>query len=186
MSACNANTAKSTGLPLTGFRWLPVVLVLLSVLPAGTLQAQQPDLLQLFAHSVPLAQSGAGSFNIRASVGNVEDEFLLDTGASLVTVSNSLFRKIRKSSDVTKVRQVGARLASGKVEVLDVYRAERFVLGTDCELGPVEFAVYKRGGRNLLGMNALSQASPFAVSVTPPALGLSGCLLLGSQVSLVD
>ncbi|MCB1670375.1 MAG: retropepsin-like aspartic protease [Gammaproteobacteria bacterium] len=144
------------------------------------------DFTSLFTYSVPLNQTGAGSFSVTASVGGVETEFLLDTGATMVTVTSSLFKKIREQGSVVQVRKVGARLASGQVEVMEVYQVERFSLGNGCELGPVEVAVLRTGGRNLLGMNALQQAAPFAVSMSPPVLGLSSCGITPRQVSLRD
>ena len=125
---------------------------------------------------VPLAQSGSGSFMIEGEMGGVKSEFLLDTGASMVTINRELFREIRRHNPVEKVRTVGARLASGKVELLDVYQADNFIIGAGCDLGPVEFAVVKQGGRNLLGMNALKQAAPFSISFSPPQLSLSQCI----------
>ncbi|MEQ8632164.1 MAG: retropepsin-like aspartic protease [Gammaproteobacteria bacterium] len=126
---------------------------------------------------VPLDHSGTGSFVLQGEMGGVKGEFLLDTGASMVTINQELFREIRKLNDIEKVRTVGARLASGKIELMDVYRSENFIIGSGCDLGAVEFAVGKRGGRNLLGMNALQQAAPFTISMTPPQLSLSHCVL---------
>jgi hypothetical protein len=144
------------------------------------------DFAALFPQSVPLNPSSSGSYTVMATVGGVGTEFLLDTGASMTTVSASLFNKIREHEEVIKVRRVGARLASGKVEVLDVYLVQHFSLGGGCELGPLEIAVLNKGGRNLLGMNVLQEAAPFAVSLTPPALGLSRCGSSASQISLRD
>lgn len=133
------------------------------------------DYVPMFEHSIPLHETGAGSYTVTALLGGVESEMLLDTGASMVTISAELFSEIRKNSEVVKLRQVGARLASGKVQVMNIYRIESFAVGGKCDLGPIEVAVLKRGGRNLLGMNALNSASPFAVSVVPPVLSLSNC-----------
>jgi len=152
------------------------LLVLVVMLVANSLRADTTeDFSALFSHSVPLKHTGAGSYSVAASVGGVEAEFLLDTGASMATVSATLFKQIRKQGKVAKIRSVGARLASGKVEVLDVYLVERFSLGNGCELGPAEVAVLKHGERNLLGMSVLQQTAPFAISLSPPALGLSRC-----------
>ena len=142
------------------------------------------EVAALFSHSVPLHQTGAGSYTVNATVGGVEAELLLDTGASMVTVSSSLFKQIRKQGKATRIRRVGARLASGKVEVLDVYSVQHFSLGYDCELGPVEVAVLKNGGRNLLGMNVLELAAPFVFTASPPALGLSKCGVAKLEVSM--
>lgn len=165
-----------------------IVLAFVSFAGIGNLSAQERAAFSaLFAHSVPLSDSGAGSYSVSGTLGGVEMEFLLDTGASMVTVSASLFKQIQNHGGMAaKVRRVGARLASGKVEVLDVYRVEHFSLGSQCDLGPVEVAVLKQGGRNLLGMNALQLAAPFAISTSPPVLGLSQCGHSLPQVSLRD
>ena len=135
------------------------------------------EVMSFFSHSIPLHKTSAGSFSLAVTLGGVESEFLLDTGASLVTVNADVFKQIRRNNDnVVKVRQVGARLASGKVQVMDIYRVESLSLGYGCDLGPIEIAVSDRGGRNLLGMNALNQVSIFAVTAAPPSLALSNCL----------
>lgn len=145
-----------------------------------------PNLAAMFPESVPLNPTAAGSYSLTATVGGVDADFLLDTGASMATVNSDLFKKIRELGNVTKVRSVGARLASGKIEVLDVYQVQHFTLGSDCDLGPLEVAVLKRGGRNLLGMNVLQRAAPFAISLSPPALGLSQCGLDAKQIGLLE
>jgi len=165
-----------------------VILILIATLGGASNLRANPEVefAALFSHSVPLSHTGAGSYTVTATVGGIETEFLLDTGASMVTVSLSLFKQIREQGMIEKVRRVGARLASGKIEVLDVYLVERFSLGNGCELGSVEVAVLKSNGRNLLGMNVLQQAAPFAISVSPPTLGLSHCGFATRQVSMGD
>ncbi len=154
-----------------------VALALLLVFCASPLRAETVfEAETIIDLSVPLTQTGAGGFELHGEVGGVGGEFLLDTGASMVTVNRGLFREIQKLNKLEKVRSVGARLASGKVQLLDVYRAEHFIIGAGCDLGPVEFAVVDRGGRNLLGMNALSQAAPFTISMSPPQLDLAHCV----------
>jgi predicted aspartyl protease len=176
MRAARSQTAVNKGYRLQPI--LRFVAMACSLLWAVSLQAETPyqsslslDLL------VPLSHSGTGSFVLQGEMGGVKGEFLLDTGASMVTINRELFREIRKLNDIEKVRTVGARLASGKIELMDVYRSENFIIGSGCDLGAVEFAVGKRGGRNLLGMNALQQAAPFTISMTPPQLSLSHCVL---------
>lgn len=129
-----------------------------------------------FTHNVPLADSGSGSFTVTATLGGVRDEFLLDTGASMITISPKLFAKVRRHSEFEKVSQIGARLANGKLKVLNVYRVSDFKIGDRCDLGSVEVAVFNSGERNLLGMNVLQQAAPFAISTSPPTLGLANCI----------
>lgn len=143
----------------------------------GAEQAFQP-----FSHQVPLQATGAGSFSVTGTLGGVKGEFLLDTGASMITVSRDFLDSMlgRKPEPA---RRVAARLASGRVEAVEVYRFERLQLGESCELGPVEVAVMPRGGRNLLGMSALMSAAPFAVSASPPSLALSRCSLQPAVVA---
>ncbi len=167
----------TTTLDFRSQRQLTALFALLFFLYAIPLQAETvfhtTPILDL---SVPLTQTGSGGFELRAELGGVAGDFLLDTGASMVTINRDLFREIQKLNKLEKVRSVGARLASGKVKLLDVYRAERLIIGKGCNLGAVEFAVVERGGRNLLGMNALSQAAPFTISMSPPKLDLAQCL----------
>jgi predicted aspartyl protease len=129
----------------------------------------------LFAHSVLLEPTSSGSYSLSVDLGGIPGDFLLDTGASLVTINRALFDKVRARSGASPAGRVAARLASGKLEMLELFEITHFALGADCELGPITVAVRKRGGRNLLGMSALQQMAPFAVSTAPPALGLSRC-----------
>ena len=128
-----------------------------------------------FDHQVPLATSPGGNFYVTSSVAGIEAEFLVDTGAGFVTVSDTLFRALRAESAVREVRRVAARLANGKLKPVTVYVVEHFVIGAGCDVGPVEVAVIAGAGRNLLGLSALTRAAPFAIHTSPPALVLSDC-----------
>ncbi len=139
--------------------------------------AQAEAVFEPFAHQVSLHATGAGSYTVTGTLGGVSGEFLLDTGASMITVSREFFEAMAAQSKPKLARQVGARLASGRVRTVDVYELPTLELGSDCVVGPVEVAVMPRGGRNLLGMSALTQAAPFAVSASPPVLALSACSL---------
>ncbi len=128
-----------------------------------------------FTHQVALRPTAAGSYTVAGTLGGAEGEFLLDTGASMITVSREFFDAMPARAALAPARRVGARLASGRVQAVEVYRFDVLQLGENCLLGPVEVAVMPRGGRNLLGMSALMHAAPFAVSASPPALALSRC-----------
>ena len=147
---------------LTG--WCPVVSL-----------ADSSDITADFGYRVLLEQRQSGSLSLTVDLGGTSGEFLLDTGASMVTISRGLFESVRALGGAEPAGEVAARLASGRLEILEVYEIETFRLGNTCELGPLKVAVMPRGGRNLLGMSALSRAAPFTVSTVPPALGLSGC-----------
>ncbi len=155
---------------------LRYLICLIALLP-GLVLAEQPGPAGagLFSFAIHLDQSSSGSLTLSGKFGDVEEAFLLDTGANMITVNQELFRKLRKLDGTVKVRQVGARMANGKINLIDVYRVENFTLGSSCELGSVEVAVVGEGGRNLLGMNALVLAAPFAVFTSPPSLAVSNC-----------
>ena len=155
-------------------RLLAFAMALFVLNHASAQTAAQPDIAMSFSHSIPLHATGSGSFSVTGTLAGIESEFLVDTGASMVTVSRDLFDKIHKAN-ATKVKTVAARLASGKLQTMDVYLVENFVLGDACDLGAIEVAVLKNGGRNLLGMSVLSQAAPLSITISPPALGLSQC-----------
>ncbi|MEE4192569.1 MAG: retropepsin-like aspartic protease [Halieaceae bacterium] len=128
-----------------------------------------------FAHQVPLQPTSAGSFTLIGTLGGATGEFLLDTGASMITVSREFFESMPAQVGLKPSRRVAARLASGRTQTVEVYEFSTLQLGQECVVGPVEVAVMPRGGRNLLGMSVLMNAAPFAVSASPPALALSRC-----------
>ena len=90
--------------------------------------------------SVTLTPTDSGGFELQGELNGVVGDFLLDTGASIVTVNRSMFKEIQKQGSLKKIRRVGARLASGKLKLLDVYRSDHFIIGAGCDLGPIEFA----------------------------------------------
>ncbi|MBT8145441.1 MAG: hypothetical protein KJN90_01230, partial [Gammaproteobacteria bacterium] len=68
--------------------WLRLWLLVPILGWCGNLAAEvSPEFMSFFSHSIPLQETSAGSFSVVATLGGVESEFLLDTGASLVTVN---------------------------------------------------------------------------------------------------
>ena len=126
------------------------------------------------AERIEMSLSGSGTLYVTASASGIEAEFLLDTGAGMVTLNKATFDAISAASAVRRVRQIGARLANNRVRLMDVYELEQFSIG-GCELGPLEVAVMKGSGRNLLGLSALAPAAPFSIALSPPALSVSRC-----------
>ncbi len=154
---------------------LLVVLVSVFALP---LSAQD------IGYSVDLTRSGAGSLYMDAEIGGVTASFLVDTGAAMVTVDKTLFKRMRESGDIREVRRVAARLANNRLQIMTVYEVAHFQVGDACELGPVEVAVMNGAGRNLLGLSALGRAAPFTIHTSPPAIVLSGCSVAGKLAAL--
>lgn len=127
-----------------------------------------------FGTEVPMTQASGGTLYVSANAQGVEADFLLDTGAGMVTLSSQLFDQIRQHTPMTPVRQMAARLANNRYQTIDVYTLDSLVVG-QCELGPVEVAVMQGSSRNLLGLSALGAAAPFAINLSPPGLTLSHC-----------
>ncbi len=126
--------------------------------------------------NVPIDKSQSGSLYVEAVINsNIRSQFLVDTGAGMITLNRELFKQISESGKVEKTGEIAARLANGKYETMNLYKIKSFSIGENCNLGEMEVAVMKRAGRNILGLSALSIAAPFAVHIKPLELVLSGC-----------
>ena len=129
-----------------------------------------------FEFRVPLTRADSGNLYVEGVLnGAIRSDFLVDTGSGLVTINRKLFDELRKTSPVERVGRMAARLANGRLQPLDLYRVERFRLGEFCELGAVDVAVLSERGNNILGLNVLMRAAPFAMHASPPTLALSSC-----------
>lgn len=123
----------------------------------------------------PLFSGSGGALEVDARIGGETARFLLDTGAGMVTISSDLFRRLERRGGVTHLREVGARLADGRIRRMSVYRLPALSV-SGCDLGAVEAIVVPGKGRNLLGMNALAQGAPLTLNLAPsPSLVLGGC-----------
>lgn len=174
----NAATFSTT---VSSLAWGITGLVLLVFGVCGTAQAQVDggnngisDELLAVGLEVPMTQSAGGTLYLKASATGIEDEFMLDTGAGMVTLSETLLARLKTVQRVEHVRQMAARLANNRLRRIDVYRINDFRVG-NCYLGDVEVAVMEGGSRNLLGLSALRLAAPFAIQLSPPVLSLSHC-----------
>lgn len=127
-----------------------------------------------FDYAQALSSNNSGTLALDATIGDITQRFLLDTGAGMVTLSNTLFRSITADKPLAPVRQMAARLANNRHQLINIYRLDSFRVGL-CELGPLEVAVFPTGGQNLLGLNALKSAAPIRLSMTPPSLHLGHC-----------
>ncbi len=126
--------------------------------------------------NVPIDKSQSGSLYVEAVINSdIRSQFLVDTGAGMITLNRELFEEISKSGKVEKTGEIAARLANGKYETMNLYKIQSFSIGENCNLGEMEVAVMKHSGRNILGLSALSIAAPFAVHIEPLELVLSGC-----------
>lgn len=156
----------------------------LFALPLAAQETTREEPAQAIGYSVDLTRSGAGSLYMNAEIGGVVASFLVDTGAAMVTVDKSLFKRMRETGNIREVRRVAARLANNRLQVMTVYEVAHFQVGEGCELGPLEVAVMDGAGRNLLGLSALDRAAPFTIHTSPPAITLSGCSISGQLAAL--
>jgi len=137
-----------------------------------------------FDVNVPIDKSESGSLYVQAVINSsIRSQFLVDTGAGMITLNRELFEQISKSGKVEKTGKIEARLANGKFEKMNLYKIKSFSIGKNCNLGEMEVAVMKHKGRNILGLSALIKAAPFAIHTSPMELVLSGCPLKTQAVA---
>ena len=126
--------------------------------------------------SVPMHLKSAKTYYVTGQVaGNEPDEFMVDTGSSYTTINESTLGKLQLKGASHYLRDLIAIMADGNEIVVPVYRISNLAIGGVCVLDNVEVAVFPAKTRQILGLSALSKASPFQFSVNPPVLRLSNC-----------
>lgn len=126
--------------------------------------------------SVPMHDKGASTFYVPVSIeGWGTGDFLVDTGASYMTINQAALDSLKANHQVKYIRDLVGTLADGDQLVVPVYRIALVRIGKGCMLTNVEAAVFPGATRNILGLSALRRAAPFRFSVDPPSLVLSGC-----------
>lgn len=137
--------------------------------------------------TVPIDKSQSGNLYVNAVINSdIHSQFMVDTGAGMITLNRELFKEIARTGKVEKVGEIVARLANSRLETLTLYKVESFSIGENCNLGEMEVAVMNRSKRNILGLNALIMAAPFSISVSPLELVLSGCSSSNESVSITQ
>lgn len=127
---------------------------------------------------VALHQNASGGLYVDASVAAEDPSaFLVDTGAGYSSISQKLFKRLKKRGALEHVDRVAARMADGRLRPMDIYRVASLQLGEGCEVGPVDVAVLPGSQRNILGMSALAKVAPFMLELNPPSMRLSHCEL---------
>ena len=129
-----------------------------------------------FHHQIAMTARDSGNYYVSArfETGDAAD-MLVDTGSGFVALSRSTFRPLKSLPSTTFVRHTQATLASGDTTRLAIYRIAELTLGQDCVVRDLEVAVLPGRAKNILGLSALRQVQPFAMSFEPPALFLSHC-----------
>lgn len=116
--------------------------------------------------AVPLTPSDKGTLLIAATMGTkTRADFLVDTGATYTVVNQRVLSELRREGAVVAVRDVRAAIADGRDSTATIYRASRLSLSPTCTLENVEVAHLGGNQRNMLGLSALRQLSPFVLDV---------------------
>lgn len=133
------------------------------------------DLPASFRDAVPLIEQESGQYYVRGRIdGGIETDFLVDTGASYVALSQATFERVRAGSRTAVVRQIVGVTADGRRRRVPIHRVAEIAIG-ECRIGDVEVAVLRSADRDILGLSALRRVEPFALTLSPPRLWLSDC-----------
>ncbi len=126
---------------------------------------------------VPLnAHNGFATYYLPVDMGQgTIEEYLVDTGAGYMTITESTLSGLENAGRVRFLRVIQGHLADGTVLRVPVYVIDEIVIGNSCVLRDVEAAVLPGASRGLFGLSALRRTSPFEFSMDPPTLRLSNC-----------
>lgn len=126
--------------------------------------------------SIPIYKYEASTYYIDVSIAGAENEaYLIDTGASYVTISETTLADLLDKQQAEFVKNMGAVLADGSGIDVAVYRVSSLQIGDRCHFRDVEVAVIPGQARSVLGLSALRHAAPFMFSIDPPELKVSNC-----------
>ena len=110
-------------------------------------------------------------------------EFLVDTGAGMVILAEKTFDALTEISSKRPTKRIAVRVADGRTKAVNVYTLNQLVLGSECNVGPLEVAVIPGGVNNILGLNVLKKVAPFAIYTSPPSLAVSTCTALATELA---
>ena len=125
--------------------------------------------------SIPLTEKGTDVFYLPARLGDTDTELLFDTGSGYLALNERIMGRLEDEGRASYLHSIHARMASGAVNKVDIYRVEALRLGDSCTLYNVDAAMLKGSTRNILGMNVLKQVASFNVSFSDNTLTLKGC-----------
>ncbi|MGD8743453.1 MAG: retropepsin-like aspartic protease, partial [Granulosicoccaceae bacterium] len=109
---------------------------------------------------IQIHQYSSSTYYVDVSIGDQQAQpFLIDTGASHVTVTNETIEHLLKQGGAVFLSRVSAKLANGTTINLPVYRVDTLRVGNNCAFQDVEVAVVPDGTRCVLGLSALKRAA---------------------------
>lgn len=103
-------------------------------------------------------------------------DLMVDTGSGYTTINEETLAALKQDGRAKYVKDLVGILANGSRMVVKVYKISALNIGGECWLKDVEAAVFPGRTRHILGLSALTKASPFIFSVNPPKLVLSNCV----------
>lgn len=125
---------------------------------------------------IELHPLSSGTYTIAIKFASaVEAEFLLDTGATMVMMSDKLFKVITKHQKTIPTGKVAAHMASGRIKSIPTYEIPSLVLENGCDVGPLEVAVIRGASRNLIGLNALVKLGRITLDLQDTKLIAANC-----------
>lgn len=129
-----------------------------------------------FGTSIPMQDKGADTFYVQTEIeGLGAVDFMVDTGSGHATINEATLAILMQQESATYVKNLEGILADGSHIVVPVYSIKQMSIGGQCDLKNIEVAVFPGKTRQILGLSALRQASPFIFSINPPELVLSNC-----------
>ncbi len=129
-----------------------------------------------FDTKVPMRDNGASTFYVDSYLSGLGAmEMMVDTGSGYLAINEVALKSLSAEGKATYVKQLRGVLANGKEMVVPVYRIESLRIGKECWIHDVQAAVFPGKTRLILGLSALSKASPFIFETDPPQLTLSNC-----------
>ncbi len=143
-----------------------------------------PVCAEEFGTSIPMLDKGAATYYVSTQIDGIgQTDFMVDTGSGYATINEETLSQLMQQQAASYVKDLEGILADGSRMVVPVYTIKHMNIGGHCSLENIEVAVFPGKTRQILGLSALRQASPFIFSMNPPELVLSHC---GNEVAEVD
>ncbi len=150
--------------------------ILKSILIASSLLYSTQGMSKEFDTKIPIQEKGAVTFYDAGQVkGYHQTDFMIDTGSGYTAINETMLSKLQEQNNIEYLTTVSGIMANGKRTSLPVYRIASINIGGKCVLNDIKAVILPGNTRNILGLNALKKAAPFAMSVNPPELILSHC-----------
>ena len=130
-----------------------------------------------FGTSIPMHEKGAATYYVKTEIDGMDTvDFMVDTGSGYTTINEQTLAALMQQQSADYVKDLEGVLADGSRLVVPVYSIQGINIGGQCALQNIEVAVFPGKTRQILGLSALRQASPFIFSINPPQLVLSNCI----------